>query len=146
MSILSAIGQWLASLFRSSPAPARTPEEKAKPEAPILFFDINVVSKPPRNDQIAAGQFYCVVSANKQKWSLFRCPCGCGDVITLSLQPIHRPHWRLTQTHSGRPTMNPSVWRDKGCLSHFWVQDGRVSWCYDTGNHPDIRQHREWSA
>lgn len=146
MRILNSIAEWLASLFRSSPVPALAPEEKADAEATILFFDINVTGKPPSNNKVAAGQFYCVVSANKQKWSLFKCPCGCGDVITLSLQPTHLPHWRLTLTDSGRPTLYPSVWRDKGCLSHFWVQDGRVSWCFDTGSHPGLRQSQDWSA
>ncbi|WP_368356434.1 DUF6527 family protein [Acidithiobacillus ferruginosus] len=82
------------------------------------------------------------MTADKPKWALFKCPCRCGDVVTLSLQPVHRPHWRLTRTLTGRPTLYPSVWRDKGCLSHFWLRDGRVSWCADTGSSPDLRMSR----
>jgi len=84
-------------------------------------------------------QFYCVTNADKPKWALFRCPCGCDSVVTLSLQPVHQTHWRLARTHAGRPTLYPSVWRDTGCLSHFWLRDGRISWCFDTGTHPDLR-------
>ncbi|WP_288142219.1 DUF6527 family protein [Mesorhizobium sp.] len=25
--------------------------------------------------------------------------------------------------------MHPSVWRTKGCLSHFWLNDGRCRSC-----------------
>lgn len=143
MNLLSRIAEWLDSLFRADPVqqPQR-PERQREPESPVLFARVSVVDASPRNEQVAAGQLYCVVSASKPKWSLFRCPCGCGDVITLSLQAAHKPRWRVTNSDSGRPTLFPSVWRDKGCLSHFWLKDGRVFWCPDTGSHPDLRQYR----
>lgn len=146
MSLISRISDWLDSLFRASPIQQRGPVQQhhqpREPEVPVLFSRISVVDAPPRNDQVVAGQIYCVVSANKPKWSLFRCPCGCRDVITLSLQSGHKPHWRITHSDSGRPTLYPSVWRDKGCLSHFWLKDGRIFWCPDTGTHPDLRPLR----
>ncbi|WP_425525696.1 DUF6527 family protein [Xanthomonas campestris] len=55
------------------------------------------------------------------------CPCGCGEVIELSLSPESRNFWKLA-VEAGRPTLHPSVWRKTGCGSHFWVRRGRVQW------------------
>jgi hypothetical protein len=130
---------WIAGLFQGDQTKydAEIPASKALP--PVHFSTIEIVSKPPKNNEVVTGALYCTVSADKPKWSLFSCPCGCGDIVTLSLQSAHRPYWKLTKMDSGRPTLYPSVWRDKGCLSHFWVKDGRVFWCDDTGSHPDLR-------
>lgn len=130
MNLLNWIGKWFDSLFRTD---SDQPQESV---TPVLFPEVKVVYAAPRNEQIFLGLLYCVVSAGKPKWSLFRCPCGCGDVITLSLQAAHSPHWRLTNSDSGRPTLYPSIWRDKGCLSHFWLRDGQITWCFDSGSHP----------
>ncbi|WP_420542275.1 DUF6527 family protein [Sedimenticola selenatireducens] len=107
---------------------------------PVHFARITSVQKPPKNEEIEERTLYYVAPSGKPKWSLFQCPCGCGSVVTLSLQAVHTPQWRLTKSVSGHPTLHPSVWRDKGCLSHFWVKEGRVFWCPDTGTHPDLRR------
>lgn len=139
MSILNRITAWLSAAFAPPPAHDHGAQRALEPEAPVHFTAITVVGKPPGNENTVPGQLYCVMTANQPKWALFKCPCGCESVVTLSLQPMHRPHWRLTRTHSGRPMLYPSVWRDQGCLSHFWVRDGRIAWCYDTGTHPELR-------
>lgn len=59
--------------------------------------------------------------------AVMMCPCGCGDVIELSLSPASKTHWTLS-IDGHRPTLYPSVWRNTGCRSHFWVQRGRVRW------------------
>jgi hypothetical protein len=98
----------------------------------ITFLEINDVEFPPSNEEIHPGIFYRVMRNKAPKWALFLCPCGCRAVITLSLQLIHRPHWTVRASRNRRPSMRPSVWRDIGCLSHFWIEDGRVYWCKDT--------------
>jgi hypothetical protein len=107
---------------------------KREPRPRIRFEAIAAVDRPPNNNAVADGVFYFVSQNQKPRWVLFRCPSGCGEVITLSLQKAHYPHWRLTRTRGGRPTLYPSIWRDVGCLSHFWVYDGRIYWCRDTGS------------
>ena len=61
-------------------------------------------------------------------YAVLTCPCGCDETIQLSLLPDDRPRWRLTSSGSV-PTLSPSVWRHRGCRSHFILRDGRVTWC-----------------
>lgn len=87
----------------------------------------------PDNASIQENEFIAVIYKNKPVWALFKCPCGCGYVITLPLQKPHNPKWRLYKSESKRPTLYPSVWQNKGCHSHFWIEDGKLIWCKDTG-------------
>lgn len=57
------------------------------------------------------------------------CPCGCGDRVELVLLVGVRPRWDAATDERGRPTLFPSVWRQYGCRSHFWVRNGRIRWC-----------------
>lgn len=57
------------------------------------------------------------------------CPCGCGDVIELNLLKQARPCWNI-QLHPDKTlSLAPSVWRQKGCRSHFWLRRGTIDWC-----------------
>lgn len=136
MSLLSRVAAWIKGLFVQAHDRSQHQPTEAVPS--VLFPTIMSVERPPRNQDIEAGQFFFVASCGKPKWSLFKCPCGCGDVITLTLLSIHQPHWCLTPTSADRPTLYPSVWRDRGCMSHFWLRDGRVYWCNDTGSAPRL--------
>jgi Family of unknown function (DUF6527) len=106
---------------------------------PITFSEIQAVDKPPSNGDVQEKSLYFVSFKQRPKWALFQCPCGCKSIITLSLQKAHEPHWVLKNSRARRPSLNPSVWRDVGCLSHFWIDDGRVYWCEDTGSAPRSR-------
>ncbi|MGD9804306.1 MAG: DUF6527 family protein [Hyphomicrobiaceae bacterium] len=65
-----------------------------------------------------------------EDWSVgMRCPCGCGAAIELMILPGANPRWSVQVDEAGRPTLHPSVWRRKGCRSHFWVRRGRIQWC-----------------
>jgi hypothetical protein len=132
---------WLRGIFQAQPIRYHD-ERYARALPPIQYSQITSVGKPPKNERVERGKLYCVVVAGRLKWSLFRCPCGCGNVVTLSLQSLHNPSWSLTASESGRPTLQPSVWRDKECLSHFWMKDGRIFWCADTGTHPSLRRRQ----
>jgi hypothetical protein len=57
------------------------------------------------------------------------CPCGCGESIQLNLLKQIRPSWTANQHPDGTVSLMPSVWRQKGCRSHFFVRHGRVDWC-----------------
>lgn len=69
------------------------------------------------------GSYWCAA---------MRCPCRCGEAIHLSLVPEDEPNWRLRVDRQGRPTLSPSVWRTRGCRSHFFLRGGHVLWCQST--------------
>ena len=57
------------------------------------------------------------------------CPCGCGEVIELNLLKQARPCWSVREHLDGSVSVQPSIWRQKGCRSHFFVRNGRIDWC-----------------
>jgi hypothetical protein len=70
-----------------------------------------------------------LLSERGEQWSVaMRCPCGCGDNVELLLIAEAKPRWNLNVDRKGRPTLHPSVWRREGCLSHYFVRDGKVVW------------------
>ncbi|MGC9948815.1 MAG: DUF6527 family protein [Bryobacteraceae bacterium] len=63
-------------------------------------------------------------------WSaVLLCPCGCDDRIHLSLLRDDSPRWSLRVDNGKLPSLSPSVWRTKGCRSHFFLRQGRIDWC-----------------
>lgn len=112
--------------------------ESTPPPRP-RFEGTVITGTPPKATEVGRVTFYVVARNGSGMWALFRCPCGCNEVVTLSLQNAHHPHWTLEMNSSGRPTLYPSIWRDVGCFSHFWVRDGRVHWVPDTGSKPRIK-------
>jgi hypothetical protein len=59
------------------------------------------------------------------------CPCGCKDVINLNLLKTVRPRWSVKEHPDRTITLTPSVWRQKGCRSHFLLRRGRIDWCHE---------------
>jgi len=111
-------------------------EETLHKEQIVRFESLLVMDKTPSNDSVEEGKFILVIYKRMHHWALFRCPCGCGHVISLSLQKIQRPNWSVQKSKNGRPTLYPSVWQNQGCHSHFWIADGVVFWCGSTGKNP----------
>jgi len=64
------------------------------------------------------------------------CPCGCSELIQLSLATDACPSWTVTLDGQGIPTLLPSVWRTAGCKSHFILYRGHVFWCRDDEEFP----------
>lgn len=58
---------------------------------------------------------------------VMRCPDGCGEVITINLDPRTDKAWRVYKSKRGL-TLFPSVWRDTGCKSHFVLWNDVISW------------------
>lgn len=70
-----------------------------------------------------------VVGENDDYWCItFECPCGCGETIQISLL-AGKPRWHFKKHWNGLITVSPSVWRTKGCRSHFFIRRNRVVWC-----------------
>lgn len=113
------LGQWLVERFTS---------KQAKKLPRVTYQHVVETERPPPISAVMAHTVYVVRRQAAPRWTMFHCPCGCGDVITLSLQETHDPRWSLEFTDSGRTSFHPSVWKTTGCRSHFWIKDGRVLW------------------
>ena len=76
-------------------------------------------------------------------WSAtFLCPCGCGEVIKLSLIKNDSPRWQVKLHFNGTVTFHPSIWRNKGCQSHFFLKRGHVVWVRDNFTIQAALKHR----
>lgn len=76
--------------------------------------------------------------------AVFRCPCRCGDVLSINLDPRTGKAWRLRQDRFG-VTLLPSVWRTSGCKSHFILWRNAVWWCR-AGADDDTVDEAAWPA
>lgn len=137
--------QWLHRIleFLSGPFLPRDDKEatsdRPREQLPeVVFRKLTIVDKTPGNSSIGGADFIEVVYEGVPRWALFRCPCSCGTVISLPLQQHHRPRWTVSVSADGRPILHPSVWQNKGCMSHFWITDGRVFWCDNSGIAPSL--------
>lgn len=108
---LGAVWLWLAQLFQRRPP---------------LYKVVEVEELPSK---LHAYRLYMVGPAVSPWFAALTCPCGCAEVIQLSLLPEERPSWSLTIDEQRRPSLHPSVWRTAGCRSHFFLCRGTVRWC-----------------
>jgi hypothetical protein len=108
-------------------------------------FWMRVVADHPARALMQPGLIYIVGGPGYRKWAYFLCPTGNGDLIQLSLQAKHRPRWEIRPDILGRPTVHPSVRQLEGSYAHFWIRNGNVFWCDDTGRKPDFADRR-WQA
>lgn len=90
----------------------------------------------PEAAALPPGIVHVVGGRTWRKWAYFKCPCGCGTLIMLALVKGRRPRWDIFIDWLDRPTLKPSVWQSSGCFSHFFVKQGRIEWCHDTGHPP----------
>lgn len=122
---------WLKKFFREGAAALGI---ISRPE----FIALRV-SDHPSPEALAVGVVYIVGGADYKKWAVFRCPKHEEEIVQLSLMPNRRPHWTIVLDFLERPTIHPSVRQLDGSYAHFWVRNGQVDWCADTGRLP-IRQ------
>jgi len=82
-----------------------------------------------RPNQLVKNVLY-VLGEKDNPWSvILLCPCGCRDSIQLSLLPIERPFWKIEIFKDKKVSITPSIWRQLGCKSHFFITQNKVKWC-----------------
>ena len=82
-------------------------------------------------DVIEPGRVY-LIGGGSVPWSAaLLCPCGCSVTIRLSLVKNDLPRWHAKRHFTGKVTLHPSIWRNKGCRSHFFLRRGRIIWARD---------------
>ncbi|QOR65787.1 hypothetical protein IM538_18555 [Cytobacillus suaedae] len=81
-------------------------------------------------DHLASKTLY-VLGERDDPWSAsLLCPCNCGEKIQLSLLSNESPSWNLVENGTnGKVSLMPSVWRQKGCKSHFFFTNNEITWC-----------------
>jgi len=79
----------------------------------------------PKRDRLYVTQ----QSGGAPAFGVLACPCGCGEVLNLRFFGARRPRWSVTWDEARRPTVEPSIWRQAGCRSHFHLVAGRIHWC-----------------
>ena len=89
------------------------------------FHFVTIEDQP---DLLDLRHIYLIGEGPKPWSASFICPCGCRETISLSLIPNDRPRWRATTHADGTVTLSPSVWRVRGCKSHFVVRRGKIFW------------------
>lgn len=89
----------------------------------VVVNDDTLPARLPLNSVVLArddGEDWCVG---------LTCPCGCGDLLEMMVLQTVKPRWDVRKDARGRPTLHPSVYRNTGCRSHFWVRSGKIIWC-----------------
>lgn len=93
---------------------------------PVPYRTIHVPELP---DSLRKNCAY-LVGENEFVWFVAMiCPCGCGEVLYMNLLEARRPSWKVIEHTDGTVSLMPSVWRMKGCSSHFYFRRGTVEWC-----------------
>lgn len=96
---------------------------------PVLPPPLTTVHTSEVPECPGVGNLYVVGEGLHRWYAVFSCPCGCGETVHLSLIEGDRPRWRLTEHEDDSVSLSPSVWRNRGCRSHFFVRRGRIQWC-----------------
>ncbi|KPB00672.1 DUF6527 family protein [Ahrensia marina] len=95
----------------------------------------------PQQSETGREKLILVQSGSIKKWACLTCPGGCGERISLSVNPDHRPRWRVVTDFWKRPTLHPSVHQQNECGCHFWVKKGQVQWC--RGGRPKPQKRKD---
>ena len=114
---------WVQGFFLwvASGLAALLPGRKLRP-----YISVRVEDLP---DKMQRSRVY-VAGEGEHVWAAaMLCPCGCDDRIELNLLPQVRPRWEIQEHDDGTVSLHPSVWRQKGCKSHFVLNHGRIRWC-----------------
>jgi hypothetical protein len=67
-----------------------------------------------------------IVERGDPRLLVLACPCGCGEVYPVNLDPRSGPAWRLYRRKNVGLSVFPSVWRDTGCRSHYIIWRGEI--------------------
>lgn len=94
-------------------------------------FVVERVAVHPAPEEIKPGVMVLVGDRQRQKWTCFQCPGGCGEIIKLSLNTKHSPCWEVEVDRLDCPTISPSIKQLNSCGCHFWIRRGEVTWCDD---------------
>jgi hypothetical protein len=121
---------WFSSLWEKTRQAARKTAKKLREKLPRKklkpYRSVRVEEMP---DTVKPLTVYLCGEGEHLWAAAMLCPCGCKEVIQLNLLKQARPRWSVQEHKDGSVSLMPSVWRQKGCRSHFFVRQGRIDWC-----------------
>ena len=94
----------------------------------IIKYKIQLIPDNPRPEKLKKNIVHVVGNKNYIKWAYIKCPCGCKEIIMLSLNKAEFPSWEIKRDWIGRVSISPSIHRIEGCKSHFWIKKGNLKW------------------
>lgn len=118
--------QFVYAIWRIVTLPISWVRTKLRRPRPTLYRAAHVEDLP----ELPKALTVYIAGEGPNVWgAAMLCPCGCGETIELNLLRQARPCWTVTEHEDGSVTLLPSVWRQKGCKSHFFVRHGHIDWC-----------------
>lgn len=110
-NLYRSVVSWIKKLFgKKKPLPYKTIRAEELPE--MLY----------------ANSIYLIGEGDHLWYVALLCPCGCEQTILLNASKNSVPQWIVTELDSGVVSLQPSVWRTKGCKSHFFFNQGFIDW------------------
>jgi Family of unknown function (DUF6527) len=110
------MGNWLSGMFKGFLRLFKT-----------NYYKIEHHEELPVN---LKGKILYVLGEKNTPWSTaMLCPCGCKEKIQLSLLKDEHPSWEIYSTELNKTSLKPSIWRQKGCKSHFFFTNNEIIWC-----------------
>lgn len=97
-------------------------------------FATEIVDDLP--DSLAPARLYLIGDPPRPWSAAMLCPCGCAATIQLSLVAKDKPSWQVRRHFYGSVTLRPSIWRTRGCRSHFHLRHGRIVWSRSAASQP----------
>lgn len=91
-------------------------------------YKVEIIPDNPNLENLKKDTVYVVGEKRYMKWAYMKCPCGCNEIIMLSLNRNSYPSWSVKQDSLGRATISPSINKLSGCKSHFFVKNGKLIW------------------
>ena len=89
-------------------------------------FKIDFVDDIP--ELMSDNTIFIVQDGNAPELLAFKCPCNCKANIILNLLEDASPKWSFEIKDGALIDIHPSVWRNVGCKSHFFVTNGKIRW------------------
>ena len=95
----------------------------------LIDYKILPIEGRPSNFEVPSNAVAIIGHPDFPKWAMLKCPCGCKETLTLSLMRKHAPAWEMKVDRWQRISLSPSVWKNDGCKSHFFIKKGKITWC-----------------
>lgn len=126
MKLLKRIWNFLRGWFVKNRLPQTDKAEKQESTDKVDYqYSFMVVDDLPYTP---LDKIIYIVGEDDNYWMLgFNCPCGCNELIQLNLLEEASPSWSYS-LKADKISIKPSIWRNAGCKSHFFIHKGNVKW------------------